>query len=94
MFSKNLRTMPLQAAIERTFSHEGRCAICIRLDSTKQQHESRGLPGPQLERDIVLVYAAAPTVVIAEPEVVWWISAEVKSFSGSRASPMHRPPRA
>lgn len=94
MFADNVRTMPVDAALARTFSPEGRCEMCSVVASGKQQQEDAGMaPGGKVIGKVMLVYLPAAAVVIAAPREAPFFPAE-ESISGTRrAAPPLPPPR-
>jgi len=44
MFADNARTLPLRAALTRTFSPEGRCDVCSAVDTAKQAADHANAP--------------------------------------------------
>jgi hypothetical protein len=96
MFAANARTLPAGAALDRTFSPEGRCELCGVVSTAKQQQrETDGnAPGGKPDGKLLLVFQPAPVVVVTAPDFAPWPSAEPCVVSIGRAAPPLPPPRA
>ena len=95
MFSNNLAVLPLGAALERTFSPEGRCEICGAVSTAKQQQADNGSSalGGKAEAKVLLVFQPAPAVIVAAPDFAPWPSDDPFALSFDRAAPPLPPPR-
>ena len=95
MFSENSRVLPLGAAMERTFSPEGRCKLCCAVSTAKQKEtDSKGsTPGGKVEGKVLLVFQPAPAVIVEAPDFAPWASGDLAGLSAGRAAPPPPPPR-
>jgi len=93
MFSENVQTLSLRAAVRRTLSPEGRCRLCKAVASARQQQDDPALPGTKMTGKMTLVFEPTPTVlVIAPPFAPWpWVTTPARSTLRSR--PPLPPPR-
>lgn len=95
MFSSNVRELPVDAALARTFSPEGRCDMCNAVTTAKQQQESgEQAPGGKVPGKMLLVYLAAPAVVITVPAMESLAGTDVPMPGLGRTAPPVPPPRA
>lgn len=94
MMADNVRTMPVEAAFERTFSPEGRCHLCKAVTAAKQQQDDAGQPsaGNALGKTL-LVYLPAPPVVVGKPDSVTFSLWEFTVHGAERSAPLLTPPR-
>lgn len=95
MFSKNIQTRSLGAALARTFSVEGRCELCGAVTRAKQQQDNDApAPGGKPEGKPLLIFQPIPVVVVAAPEFAPWLLEQHRPLSADRAAPPLPPPRA
>ena len=94
MFAANARVLSLSAALDRTFSPEGRCPICAAVAHAKQQEESPGnVPDGKFSGKIFLLCQPAPAPVVAAPDFTPWSTSDPLIRTLGRAAPPLRPPR-
>jgi hypothetical protein len=96
MFSENVRTMSVLSAVQRTFSPEGRCAICEAVSRAKQ-HEAATPVAPEARVLAKIVLACGPAVHVflsPAPLCAGLAQAPLAPVSASRSAPPSPPPRA
>jgi hypothetical protein len=93
MFSDNVRTMPVDAALARTFSPEGRCEMCSVVSTAKHQDNPDQTPAGKSPGELLLVYMPAASVVIAPPASHMLALTEVPLVGLDRTAPPVPPPR-
>jgi hypothetical protein len=95
MFSENVQVMPVRRALERTFSPEGRCALCCAVSAAKQQEENPGrVPsGDRGKGKILLLFQPVPAVVVEAPDYTPWNQHDQAALSAPRPAPPSPPPR-
>jgi hypothetical protein len=100
MFAENYRTLPLRVALNRTFSPEGRCGLCVAVTLAKQSQSDSpdtpsDTPSGKFSGKIVLVLepAAAPLVPRITSSCRRSRSDQLP-VSAERAAPPLPPPRA
>jgi len=94
MLSHNLQSRTWVAAVERTFSPEGRCPLCEAVSRAKQQHEnSAPISSGQAEVKIHLLCEPVPTPVVAAPEFAPHRPRYRIASSLARSAPPVPPPR-
>lgn len=95
MFSENARVLPLEAALERTFSPEGRCELCGAVSTAKQQDAGAegATPGVKVDRKVLLVFQPVTAVIVEAPDFAPWASGDLAGLSAGRAAPPLPPPR-
>ncbi len=100
MFTENYRTLPLRIALDRTFSPEGRCGVCVVVTHAKQaQSDSPDTPGDipsgKFSGKLVLAHEPESTSLVAlVPSSVRWSRSDHTPASVERAAPPLPPPRA
>lgn len=99
MFAENVRTLPLRVALDRTFSPEGRCGVCVVVTRAKQaQSDSPDTPGdtPSGKFSGKLLLAHEPesaSLVALVPSPARWSRRDPIPASADRAAPPLPPPR-
>ncbi len=93
MFAENAQTMPVLAALDRTFRPDERCDLCKAISSGRTAQESPGLPEQKFEGKVVLTFEPAERVVVAVPRFAAWPIGADAEVSADRAAPPRRPPR-
>ena len=93
MFTINVRALPMDAALARTFSPEGRCEICNAVSAAKEQQEKSTVPDGKYAGKIFLLYQPAPSPVVTAPEFSPWSLSDPLAHTLGRAAPALRPPR-
>jgi hypothetical protein len=96
MFAENARTLSFGAALERTFSPEGRCELCGAVSTAKRQQSDAdgGAPGGKADGKLVLVFQPVAAVILTPPGLAPWSPDEPPCVSTERAAPPLPPPRA
>lgn len=96
MFAANAHELPLGAALERTFSPEGRCHLCVAVSEAKQKQQDSPASAPengQFGAKILLAFQPIPDVSLVAPEAgAWPVGIEMVGSVG-RAAPPLPPPR-
>ncbi len=93
MFAENAQTMPVLAALDRTFRPDERCSLCKAVSSGRSEQESPGLPEQKFEGKVVLTFEPEERVIIDVPRFAAWPVAADARISVDRAAPPLRPPR-
>jgi hypothetical protein len=94
MFALNAETLSLTEAAERTFSPEGRCALCEAVSGAKQQQENAAtIPGGRADAKILLAFEPAPSPIVAAPDFSPWSLSDPLVSSLARSAPPVPPPR-
>ena len=93
MFAGYSRIMSVESALRLTFKPDNMCSVCKMVKAAKQQQEQTPAAPSKTLGKILLVFAPAPTVVIASlPSGQWPV--EMKTMcSAERGAPPIRPPR-
>jgi hypothetical protein len=97
MFASYSQSMSFEAAVNKTFSVEGRCEICAVVSTAKQQQDAAGAkaPGNKAPTKIFLASAPAPLVFASPaPSCVGLTAAVPALTSADRPPPSLPPPRA
>jgi len=96
MFTDNARTLSLGAALERTFSPEGRCEICSAVDAAKNSPDHANTPASaeKFAGKIPLTHEPAARFVFALAPATAWPDSHPSLASAERAAPPLPPPRA
>lgn len=96
MFADNARTLPLGAALTRTFSPEGRCNMCAAVDTAKQAADHANAPASadKFSGKIVLTHEPAARFIFALAAAPAWPDSVLHPVSAERAAPPLPPPRA
>ena len=100
MFAENVRTLPLRVALDRTFSPEGRCGVCVVVTHAKQsQSDSPDTPGDtssgKFSGKLVLAHEPPSVSLVAlVPSSTRWSRSDHTPASAERAAPPLPPPRA
>jgi hypothetical protein len=93
----NAQTMPLTAAITRTFTPDNMCPVCRAVATAKQQQEqshNAGVPGGRPDGKILVVVSPAALVVAPVLLQLPWLEHGGMAAGASRAAPPLPPPRA
>jgi len=97
MFAANAHELPLGAALERTFSPEGRCHLCVAVSEAKQQQRDNAPASApetgQFGAKILLAFQPVPDVSLVAPETGAWPAGIETVGSVGRAAPPLPPPR-
>ena len=95
MFADNARTLPLTAALDRTFSPEGRCEICTAVDSAKQSPDHANAPASaeKFAGKIPLTHESEAFFLFDLSPVSAWFDSAPRLTSAERAAPPLPPPR-
>jgi len=94
MLTENVQSLPMEAALARTFSPEGRCEMCNGITTAKQQQdEADSALGGKAGGKTLLVYMPTPVVVIQAPNVSRFIPSETLITGLGRSAPPLPPPR-
>ena len=96
MFADNARTLPLGAALTRTFSPEGRCNMCAAVDTAKQAADHANAPASaeKFSGKIVLTHEPPARFIFAIAAAPAWPDSTPSPVSAERAAPPLPPPRA
>ena len=96
MFADPARTLPLGAALTRTFSPEGRCNMCSAVETAKQAADHANAPASaeKFSGKIVLTHEPAARFIFALAAVPAWPDYVLPPVSAERAAPPLPPPRA
>lgn len=96
MLATNLQTLPFSAALDRTFSPEGRCELCNAVSTAKQQREDSTptTPGGKADGKVLMIFQPGSAVVLTAPDFAPWSRSETAFASAPRAAPPLPPPRA
>jgi hypothetical protein len=96
MFADNARTLPLGAALTRTFSPEGRCEVCAAVDTAKQAGDHANAPASaeKFAGKILLTHEPAARFVFALAATPAWSDSSPRPASAERPAPPVPPPRA
>ena len=97
MFVDNARTMPLLAAVQRTFSPEGRCAICEAVTNAREQQTADTPAAPEGKALAKIVLACGPAARVflsPAPLCAGLAPAPCAPVSADRSAPPSPPPRA
>jgi hypothetical protein len=93
MFASYSRIMPLESALRLTFKPDNLCDVCKMVKTAKQQQEQSPTATVKSFGKILLVFAPAPTVVVASMPMERWPVESKSMRSADRGAPPIPPPR-
>lgn len=99
MFIENVQSMPVDEALTRTFSPEGRCFLCNAVSAAKNEPDEHGSPIPEFPTKpaakVLLAFEAIPQWVdsLRIDSRPAWMSRDHLLVSIARAAPPLPPPR-
>jgi hypothetical protein len=93
MFASYSRIMPVESALRLTFRPDNMCSVCKLVKAAKQQQEQSPVAPSKTLGKILLVFAPAPTVVIAVVPTEQWPVGMIAICSAERGAPPIPPPR-
>jgi hypothetical protein len=85
--------MPLESALRLTFKPDNLCDVCKMVKAAKQQQEQSPAATAKEFGKILLVFAPAPTVVVASASKMSWPPCARTMCSVDRGAPPIPPPR-
>lgn len=90
MWLENVQTRSAFDALARTFSPEGMCQVCHSVQAAKHaRQENPAVPASVLDKAPLLIQAGT-RVVVAAPDVAFWLSGAAALMPEPRTT---RPPR-
>lgn len=96
MFVNHARVLPLRDALELTFSPDGRCGVCVAVQSARQDDGATvaAFAAQRLNQEPLVFPSATPVVLTPPATALYSPDGDNAPVGHGRAAPPTPPPRA